>query len=85
METLKNTIIHNDTSFTSSISIEATGKNLMDTLNTVSQIINAESIMRVFVNDIDNLNAKNEVNNLLILPSSVDGHLYTAQLLVVTM
>ena len=64
METLKNTIIHNDLSFTSSISIEATGKNLMDTLNTVSQIINAESIMRVFVNDIDNLNAKNEVNYL---------------------
>jgi hypothetical protein len=34
-------------------------------MSTVSQIINAESIMKVFISDKEDLNAKNEVSQLV--------------------
>lgn len=53
---------HFTRSFSSSISIEARkSNNLLETLNTVSQIINTETIMKVFVQDSEDINKKNEV------------------------
>jgi hypothetical protein len=54
-------------SFSSSISIEGgKNKNLFETLNTVSQIINTETIMKVFVQDIEDINKKNEVKIIFL-------------------
>jgi hypothetical protein len=54
-------------SFSSSISIEGRkSTNLLETLNTVSQIINTETIMKVFVQDSEDINKKNEVKIIFI-------------------
>ena len=41
-------------------------------INSVSQMINSESILKMFVSDINDIDAKNEVKNINLI-NSVDG------------
>ncbi len=68
---------HNLKSIMSSKSIENTKGHSMTSCNTVSQIINSESIMKVFVSDKEDINAKNEVNYKI--KKSVIGHRFIEQ------
>jgi hypothetical protein len=68
MEIQQFQINHNLKSITSSKSIEQIKGQSMTSCNTVSQIINSESIMKVFVSDKEDINAKNEV--VLILTNT---------------
>jgi len=47
--------------------------------NSVSQIKNRESIMKVFINDIEDINSINEVKFFIFIQLSADGLLFIVQ------